>query len=333
MPRGPVVERSRRDGLYPMNGPKKHHTLPRFYLSGFCDRELHRRENHERDRSRCRVWVHDKEQGRVRERGVKNLTAETHFYSLEAPGGIRDAYPEQELSRLEGSAAPIIRNLYFGRGLSREEVEVLALFFASMKFRGGAYRAFAHGYVEENKGRIKARAFPSPEAVGRALGRAGHREAGDREAVRRIFRKARYDPMALTLTKNHNIGHMFDHSHKVARALLAQDWIFAWAPRDATFATTDDPVLLLRADLEAPESYWGDVGFVSPNATKVLPLTQRVCLIVTSGTPSVGHVRLHEDGVRFLNTQQARHYVRWLIGRDEALVKGLVQDPSPPMSA
>lgn len=316
-----------------MISPKNQHTLPRFYLSGFCDREVHVREDHEHDRSRCRVWVHDKEQDRVRVRGVKNLTTENHYYSLVTPDGGTDAYPEQELSRLEGAAAPIIRKLYFGRGLSREEAEVLALFFASMKFRVGSYRPFAHDHVEENKERIKARAFPRPEAVERALRRDGHLEAEDRRAVRRIFREARYGPMALNLTKNHNIGHMFDHSRKVARVLLTQDWTFAWASRGAAFVTSDDPVLLLGPDLEATESYWGDVGFASPEAIKVLPLTQRVCLVVGSGAPSVGHVRLDEDGVRFVNVRQTRHYNRWLIGRNETLLRDLLACKCPDEAA
>lgn len=312
-----------------MTSPKSQHTLPRFYLSGFCDREIHRREDHERDRSRCRVRVHDKDQDRLRVRGVKKLTTESHYYSLETPGGGTDASAEEALSRLEGAAAPIIRSLYFGRSLSREEAEVLAVFFASMKFRVGSYRPFAHRHVDENRERIKATAFPSPGAVERALRRDGHPEAEDRKAVRRIFRQARYGSMALNLTKNHNIGHMFDHSRKAARVLLTQDWTFAWAPRGAAFVTSDDPVLLLGPDLEAPGSYWDDVGFASPEVTKILPLTQRVCLVIGSGAPSVGHVRLDEDGVRFLNVRQARHYVRWLIGRDEAHLRGLLTGKSP----
>lgn len=279
------------------------------------------------------MWVHDKEQDDVRVRGVKKLTTENHYYSLETPGGGTDAYPEQQLSRLEGAAAPIIKKLYFGRGLSREEAEVLAFFFASMKFRVGSYRPFAHDHVEENKERIKASAFPSLEAVERALRRDGHPEAEDPQAVQRIFHEARYGPMALSLTKNHNIGHMFDHSRKVAHVLLTQDWTCAWAPRGAAFVTSDDPVVLLGLDLEAPESYWGDAGFASPDATKVLPLTQRVCLVIGSGPPSVGHVRLDEDGVRFLNVRQARYYVRWLIGRDEAHLRDLLASDSPDEAA
>ncbi len=65
-----------------MTDPKKHHLLQRFYLSGFCSPEVHKREDHERYRSRCRVWVHDKEASGgdcIRQRGVKNLSVERHY--------------------------------------------------------------------------------------------------------------------------------------------------------------------------------------------------------------------------------------------------------------
>jgi len=307
-----------------LSAPKRQHTLPRFYLSGFCNREAHITEGHERDRSRCRVWVHDKREGLFKERGVKNLTTKSHYYSLETPGGGMDPHPELELSRLEGDASRTVRSLYFGRSLSREEAETLAVFFASMKFRVTSYRSFAHEHVKANKERIKATAFPDPETVGRMLRRAGHPEASDPEAVERIFREARHGPMALELTKNHNIQHMFDHSIRVAGVLLGQDWTFAWAPKGLTLVTSDDPVLVTGPDLKAPEGYWGGVGFLSPGATKILPLTQRVCLVVESGYPSIGHARLDEEGVRTLNEQQARHYARYLITVQKAVVEDLV---------
>jgi hypothetical protein len=76
-----------------MSEPKNHHLLPRFYLSGFCNKVIHAREEHDRDRSRCRVWVHDRERGQIRERGVKKLSVERHYYSADTPDSGRDPHP------------------------------------------------------------------------------------------------------------------------------------------------------------------------------------------------------------------------------------------------
>lgn len=307
-----------------MSAPKNQHLLPRFYLSGFCNPEVHRREGHERDKSRCRVWTHDKEQGRIRERGVKNLSVERHYYSADTPGGGRDAEPERVLAGLEDRAARVIRGLQFGSELRPEQEGIFAVFAASMKFRISSYRPFSRSHAARNETRIKEAAFPSVEALIEDLRRAGRPEAEDSEFVERVFREVRSDEYELKLTKNHDIEHMFRHTRKVAGVMLEQEWIFAWAPDGTSFATSDDPVLVLDLNLKAPKDFMGGFGFASAGVTKVLPLTQCVCLIIGSSRRAIGHVRLDRETVRQLNLEQTRHYARWLIARDEALVRCLV---------
>jgi len=106
--------------------------------------------------------------------------------------------------------------------------------------------------------------------------------------------------------------------------LLQQNWTFAWALKGGSFATSDDPVLVMGPDLRAPSSYMGEVGFATPGARKVLPLSQDLCLIVDSGKHSISHGRVERETVRLINLEQAKHYERWLIARDEALVKRLI---------
>jgi hypothetical protein len=270
------------------------------------------------------VWVHDKEQGCIRERGVKKLSTEKHYYSAEAPDGGLDPEPEKVLAGLESHAAPIIKGLRYERGLRSEEEATLAVFMASMKFRVSSYRSYARSHVAANEARIRESAFPSVGALAEGLRRAGHLEAEDPDVVRQIFREVRSGERELGLTKNHDIEHMFRHTRKIAEVLLTLDWTFAWAPSGTSFATSDDPVLVLGPNLEAPEGFVGEMGFASPGATKVLPLNQDVCLVVGLGPHSVSHGLLDRKTVRHLNLQQARHYERWLIARDKALVERLV---------
>jgi hypothetical protein len=195
---------------------------------------------------------------------------------------------------------------------------------AVMKFRVSSYRTFSAGHVAQNEARIRMAAFPSPEAQRDDLRRYGRPEAEDPETVERVFRDIHSGAYKLTLTKNHMLQHMFSHSQKMAEVLLRQDWTFAWALQGGSFATSDDPVLVLGPDLRAPSSYMGEVGFATLGATKVLPLSQDVCLIVGSGTHSISHGRVERETVRLLNLEQAKHYERWLIARDEALVRRLI---------
>jgi hypothetical protein len=195
---------------------------------------------------------------------------------------------------------------------------------ASMKFRVSSYRQWSQRYATDNEVDIKRRTFPTPEALREDLRWHGRLEAEDPDTVEQAFRDIHSGALTITLTKNHMLEHMFQHSQKIARALLVLDWTFAWAPKETSFATSDDPVLVLGPDLEAPEGFFGEVGFASPGATKVLPLNQDVCLVVGSQAHSVSHGRLDREVVRFLNLQQTKHYERWLIARDKPLVQRLV---------
>lgn len=94
-----------------MSVPKDHHLLPAFYLRGFCNGELHEGEAHEDNPKRCRVFIHDRDRGKCRGRGVKNVAVERHFYSADTPGGGRDPEPEKMLGVLETRASLIVRGL------------------------------------------------------------------------------------------------------------------------------------------------------------------------------------------------------------------------------
>src|SRR5215210_7559007 len=109
-----------------MTDPKDHHLLPRFYLSGFCHKEIHAKENHDSDKSRCRVWVHDERRSEIRQRGVKNLSVERHYYSADVSGGGRDAAPEKALADIEDQAARVIKKLNPNSVLHSEQKSTLA---------------------------------------------------------------------------------------------------------------------------------------------------------------------------------------------------------------
>jgi len=307
--------------------PKKHHLLPRFYLSGFCNPEIHKGEDHERDRSRCRVWVHDKEasaeQDAVRERGVKNLSVERHYCSADLPTGGRDAEPERLLSKVEDQAARITRNLYYGANLSPEDRAELALFAASMKFRVSSFRPwlndFAQQYVEHRKQHL----FPNVEALDDYLQAKGVPTQEMPGIVEQLFADLQDPNRKVDMPKNYALTRMFEHAQLVREHLFSYDWTFAWAADGTSFVTSDDPFLVLDENWQAPSSYSSGIGIATYGAQKLLPLNQHVCLAIGTGAPVTRHIRLNRQAVRGLNLRQANHYARWLIARDQALVDNI----------
>lgn len=312
------------------NCPKDHHQLPRSYLGGFCNARLHAEECHEADskRSRCRVWMYDKQtppgEDPVRVRGIRNATVERHYYSLDTQDG-PDPEPERALARIEGPTARIIKSLNFGETINDVSRARLAIYAVLMKFRVPAYRAWSREHAKQNVAGIRERAFPDPVTLARGLRSAGHEVAEDPAAVQKIFEDIHAGRYELQLSKNHQIQHMFENSLRPAQAFADRAWVFAWAPDETSFITSDDPVVMAHRIHGAPSSYIGPVGFASENAITNLPLRQDLMLLAMPGEKSTGHVRLSRDEVREANLMQTRHFGRWLIGRDEALVRKMAR--------
>lgn len=274
------------------------------------------------------MWVYDREspkgQPACRPRGVKNFSAETNYYSLDTPDG-PDPAPEGEISKLESEAAPLIKGLRPGRVLDPQERASLAVFAANMKFRVPSYRESAVERAKTKAPKIKQDAFPDPQTLAEDLKRAGHEVGEDMEAVERIFEEIHSDNYVFELTKNHHIEHMFNLTFKAAAILYERQWVFAWAPENKSFVTSDDPVVLSHWVYGPPSDFVGSVGFASEEASLLFPLRQDVCLAAITGEPSTRHVEFGREEVREVNVAQIRHYQRWLIGRDEALVKSLAR--------
>ena len=116
---------------------------------------------------------------------------------------------------------------------------------------------------------------------------------------------------------------MIDHSLEIAPYLVSYDWTFAWAADRTSYVTSDDPFLILNDKWQAPAAYSSGVGITMEGAQKVLPLNQHLCLVIGTGALATQHIRLARKAVRELNLQQFRHYNRWLIARDKALIESI----------
>lgn len=309
-----------------MSQPKNHHLLPASYLRGFCDRRRHEKENHDEDwRGRCSVYVHDRRRPQegppeCRKRGLNNVASERHFNSADVPGGGRDAEPEQKLGVLDGHAADILRNLHPGYELADAERAQLARFVAYSKFRTPSYRAWLEDFATATYPEMRRRFFPTVDSIREYMGAKGFPVAGlPRSAFEAIYRDIHEDRSALKVDKNYMLMRMFEMGDETVSILFGYDWTFAWAAKDASFITSDDPFLVLNEDLEAPPGFVGEVRITTPDSKKVFPLSQEVCLVVGTGAHAERHIKIDRPTARKINLAQARHYDRWLIAKNQAL--------------
>jgi hypothetical protein len=99
-----------------LDGPKRQHYLPRFYLEGFASDGL--------------VAVYDRQKNEVRRQQPKDTTVIGHFYTMEDAEGRRRFEVEALLSEYESKASPVIKKLAIKETISADERSDLAIFMA-----------------------------------------------------------------------------------------------------------------------------------------------------------------------------------------------------------
>lgn len=126
----------------------------------------------------------------------------------------------------------------------------------------------------------------------------------------------------IVTNRNLSLGLMLELSVDIAICFRQMEWLFLYAPDKKSFVTTDNPVALESPDLE-PKNFLGD-SIVTPGAIKLVPLSQRICLIMFDRGNLIGYKNTTREIVRKINIMIAICADRFLIGRDEALVRNLV---------
>lgn len=99
-----------------LDGPKRQHYLPRFYLDGFAKEGL--------------VAVYDRDKNEVRRQQPKDTAVIGHFYTMEDAEGRRRFEVEALLSEYEGKASPVIKKLATKDTITADERTDLAIFMA-----------------------------------------------------------------------------------------------------------------------------------------------------------------------------------------------------------
>lgn len=312
------------------NVPKKHHFLPEFYLRGFC-----------RDSS---LWTYDLEKDQYDPRRPEIFGIKKHFYSITDSEGKRDPHVEKQLAKVEGRVAPVFRRLDEApdRSLSRQETKDLALFAAFMKFRVLEFHNWLEGFAETIfKERAKTE-VQTVEAVRQQLESMEGITSSDLEHAEEIFRRVQEGEYGIELNPDYRVTEMVEQANQFAEVLFQSNWALIKAPENSSFAVSDNPLVnfyprsvrhLVEEQtqgfnldrMEDPYSL-SSQGITSRHMVKCLPLSQHLCLLMGSnkGLFKKTHTADRQQ-VREINENIARFAVRFLVARDESLLRRLTR--------
>lgn len=295
-----------------MNGPKRHHYLPQFYLEGFC------RDGY--------LWVFDREANQLRRQTPVNTAIQRHYYTVEDKEGKRNTSIEGFLSEIEGASKPVIQKIAAKEEISDDDKYVLAIFIAFLMHRVPDFEKSVNK-IAEHMIKDMANVMFSDERTAEQMMKRYAEDAGDNEpdvSAKDLVALHKSGAYKINIHRNASLRCMLNISTDIANLFFQLDWIFFHAPKKNSFVTSDSPVFIIPPVNWNPNTVYG-VGLATQGAQKVVPLTQEVCLIMCDRGERTLHGNLPNDNVRRLNRSIACYSDRFLIGRDEALVQNLAQ--------
>jgi hypothetical protein len=286
--------------------PKRHHYLPEFYLKGFARDDL--------------LWVFDRKSGQYRQQPPKNTAVIGQYYTSTTEAGEKDTSIEKHLADIEGEAKPIIDKLDAAETISPQERVGLAYFLALQLSRTPKHQREIE-YIGDAAHKLIAKdMFPTVEAVAASLKAKGGDPGFTPESFFEFVHKEQFKMQA---PRDLTLNAMLDHAAKFYRDLALMNWFVFHADGHTSFITTDSPLGYV-VDEKHRGSREPIFGFASEKVTKLIPLTCQTTLAIAGPGVALAHVPADRNQVREINLAVTIECERFVIARDEKLLRSLV---------
>lgn len=297
-----------------LSGPKKQHVVPRFYLDGFCRDGL--------------LSVFDRQKTEFRIQTPHNTGAITHYYTFSDDEGRRRYDLEHLMCEYEGKAAQIIRKLSAKERLTDEERSDMAIFVAIMGFRTPDQIDTIKATNGEMVKRMSQMIFGSEELTKMAVKQnpknAGLSDDEIEEQAKNLYEFVKRDQFTVKTDHQWALGMSMSMFTKVAEILVRRNWVVMHRDSEKRSFITSDAPLALTLMKPRQHTFYG-VGYASSDAMVVFPLTQASVLVMYGFDGSFAHGTMTEANMKNINHLIAGRCQRFVMGRDEKLIRSLVE--------
>lgn len=296
-----------------LSGPKKQHVVPRFYLDGFCKDGL--------------LSVFDRQKNEFRIQTPHNTGAITHYYTLTDAEGRRRFELEHLMCEYEGKAAQIIRKLSAKERLTDEERSDMAIFVAIMGFRTPDQIDTMKAANGEMVKRVSQMIFGNEKLAKMAVKQnpqnAGLSDDEIEEQAKNLYEFVKRNEFTVETDHQWALGMSMNMFSKVAEILVQRNWVVLHRDSEKRSFITSDAPLVLTLTQPRQNTFYG-VGYASSDAMVVFPLTQASVLVMHGFDGTFTHGTMTEVNMKDTNRLIAVHCQRFIMGRDEKLIRSLV---------
>lgn len=253
--------------------PRRHHFIPKFYLSGFT-------LSGEEDDYLCVLDMDSAKQWKDKPR---NLAYQRDFYRVELPG-VKPDIIESAFSNIESQASQVIRNIVKSEALPAKETEdfiILINFVALITARVPRVRSVFSVPLEEISKFALRLMLATPErweSTTAKMKQNGY-EIDDKIAYEQMKNFIERDDYRIEVNKMWHIKNVLDIVDILIPLLMARNWsLLIVKPEDAFFICSDSPESLMWT--KPMPAFW-DPGFGLPDTELVMPLNKKQALIAS----------------------------------------------------
>ena len=294
-----------------MNIPKRHHYLPQFYLKNFTNND-------------GLFWVFDRKNKEYRQQHPVNTALQKDYYTFRDKNGKKHTEIEKLFSSIEGKIKPVINKIDMGNTITSEEKVILSFFISFQKTRVPDFEKS----VNELSGKMLTAIIQKSSSKDDIV-------SFIKEYKKNTGKKVKMSPEdLLDFIQSNEFSIDFEREWSLPMILrlgvefsqhfVNMNWIFLWAPKNSSFITSDNPFVLVPPSNYDLKSLYG-VGLITPGAKKLIPLSQRTCLMITDYGHSISNKEIDSLTVKKINLNIAIRSDRFLIAKDKPLLKKIVE--------
>jgi hypothetical protein len=289
---------------------KRHHYLPQFYLKGFANEE--------------KFCVYDRTKNEFRIQTPVNTALEKDYYAFIDNTGEKNKSIEKILADIEGRVVPVFDKIKKQEKLSDEDKGIMSLFLTFFIYRVPEFQKLSNEIAHKISEITMKNLISSKEQAAKWI-RNYEKDTGKTFDVspETLFEYAQNPQFEITIDRNTTLKQMLDLSYKHKDYLFNMDWEIFNAPKNTSFITTDNPFVLLP-----PKGFPIGIrgyGLRTKGVKKIIPISKEQCILIGLPGNNFTYVNVNTIIVRGLNLFLASRCDRFVIGRDEKLLKNIVK--------
>ena len=290
-----------------MNEPKRHHYLPQFYLKNFCKNDF--------------LWIYDRDNNEYRQQTPINTAVKKKYYTAIGPDGKSHNEIESVLANIEDKTKHIIEKINRKYSIDLEDKCILAIFMAFLYVRVPEFEMEINELTEKFLKRYNKLVIPNEKQAEIVIKQFAKTKDQENLSPKKMLNFVRNENYRIKVPRQHSLRTMYFLAREFPLIFIQMDWQFWYSSKNSSFITSDNPFVVTR-----PQNYNGPYGIGTKGAKKLVPLNQKVCLVMCDKGESVINRQVSSKDVRSVNGLIALECNRFLISKDKFLLESLVKN-------